>query len=212
MKTDELIILIAEDARTPRPSLRIRMATALAVGGLVAAMLFAKLLGFRPDLAGALLTWRFDSKLAIVLLSFATALWITTRLMRPDSSVGAAALALIFPLLALAVAVGCELSSTTADTWMVRAVGANSRVCLAAVTGLAIPPLAALLVVLRAGAPRSPTSAGAAAGLLAGGLAAALYATHCPDDSPLFVLAWYVPAIALVALGGAAVGNRMLRW
>jgi hypothetical protein len=212
MKTEELVTIIAQDARAPRPLLWVRAATALAVGGLVAAMLFAKLLGFRPDIAGALQTWRFDSKLAIVLLCFATALWITARLTRPDANVGAVTLALILPLLALAVAVGCELSSTTADTWMIRAVGTNSRVCLAAITGLAIAPLAALLVGLRAGAPRSPAMAGAAAGLVAGGLAAVLYATHCPDDSPLFVVAWYVPAIALVALAGAAVGSRVLRW
>jgi hypothetical protein len=212
MKTDELITIIAQDARAPRPSLKVRAATALAVGGLVATMLFAKLLGLRPDIAGALQTWRFDAKLAIVLLCFATALWITARLRRPDANLGAATLALAPPLLALAVAVGCELSSTAADTWIIRAVGTNSRLCLAAITGLAIAPLGALLVGLRAAAPRSPTMAGAAAGLLAGGFAAVLYATHCPDDSPLFVLVWYLPAIALVALAGATAGNRVLRW
>jgi hypothetical protein len=212
MKTDELIAIITQDAHAPRPSLRVRTATALAVGGLVATMLFTELLGLRPDIAGALQTWRFDTKLAIVLMSFATALWITARLTRPDANVGAATPAVILPLLALAVAVGCELSSTTVDTWMLRAVGTNSRVCLAAITGLATVPLVALLVGLRAAAPRSPAMAGAAAGLLAGALAATLYATHCPDDSPLFVLVWYVPAIALVALAGAAAGNRVLRW
>jgi hypothetical protein len=54
--------------------------------------------------------------------------------------------------------------------------------------------------------------AGAAAGLLAGGLGAVLYAIHCPDDSPLFVALWYVPAVALVVLAGAAAGSRVLRW
>jgi hypothetical protein len=53
---------------------------------------------------------------------------------------------------------------------------------------------------------------GAVAGLLAGGLAATLYATHCPDDSPLFVAIWYSLAIALVVLAGAVVGRRVLRW
>ena len=88
MKTDELITIITQDARAPRPSLRVRTATALAVGGLVAMMLFTKLLDLRPDIAGALQTWRFDTKLAIVLMSFATALWITARLTRmcPSSS------------------------------------------------------------------------------------------------------------------------------
>jgi hypothetical protein len=47
---------------------------------------------------------------------------------------------------------------------------------------------------------------------LAGGLAAAVYATHCPDDSPLFVAAWYSLAIGFVAVLGGFLGNRILRW
>jgi hypothetical protein len=90
--------------------------------------------------------------------------------------------------------------------------GSNSRLCLASITLLSVAPLVALLVALRAGAPRSPAMAGAAAGLLAGGLGAVLYAIHCPDDSPLFVALWYVPAVALVVLAGAAAGSRVLRW
>jgi hypothetical protein len=43
-------------------------------------------------------------------------------------------------------------------------------------------------------------------------LSAALYATHCPDDSPLFVAVWYTLAVTLVMLIGASVGHRVLRW
>jgi hypothetical protein len=53
---------------------------------------------------------------------------------------------------------------------------------------------------------------GAAAGLGAGGLGAALYALHCSDDSPLFVAAWYSLAISIVAFAGASAGPRFLRW
>ena len=73
-------------------------------------------------------------------------------------------------------------------------------------------PLGALLIALRAGAPQSPAMAGAVAGLLAGALSAALYATHCPDDSPLFVALWYTLAVGLVTLTGALLGHRVLRW
>ena len=93
-----------------------------------------------------------------------------------------------------------------------RAIGTNSRLCVVSITALSIAPLAALLFALRAGAARSPALAGAAAGLLAGGLAATLYAMHCFDDSPLFVTLWYIPAVALVASMGAASGSRLLRW
>ena len=46
----------------------------------------------------------------------------------------------------------------------------------------------------------------------ASGLAAALYAAHCTDDSPLFVVVWYSAAIALVTMIGALIGPRVLRY
>jgi hypothetical protein len=69
-----------------------------------------------------------------------------------------------------------------------------------------------MLAALRAGAPRSATLAGAAAGLVAGGVGATLYATHCVDDSPLFVALWYTAGVALVTLAGAILGRWLLRW
>ena len=98
------------------------------------------------------------------------------------------------------------------DTWMPRLVGRNSLVCLASVPLLAAPVLVAVLRVLQRGAPLRPALTGAVAGLLAGGLGAALYAAHCVDDSPLFVATWYTLAIALVAAAGALAGHRLLRW
>jgi hypothetical protein len=47
---------------------------------------------------------------------------------------------------------------------------------------------------------------------VAAGLAATLYASHCADDSPLFVATWYSLAIALVVAAGAWLGPRVLRW
>jgi hypothetical protein len=47
---------------------------------------------------------------------------------------------------------------------------------------------------------------------ICGAIGAALYATHCPDDSPLFVAAWYSLAIGFTAAIGALAGSRLLRW
>jgi hypothetical protein len=54
--------------------------------------------------------------------------------------------------------------------------------------------------------------AGATAGLAAAGIGALLYASHCQDDSPLFMATWYVIATVIVALIGALLGTRFLRW
>jgi len=50
------------------------------------------------------------------------------------------------------------------------------------------------------------------AGLFSGAVAAAIYAAHCPDDSPLFVALWYSLAIAIVAAAGGIAGRLALRW
>jgi hypothetical protein len=50
------------------------------------------------------------------------------------------------------------------------------------------------------------------AGLLSAGLGATLYASHCTDDSPLFVATWYPLAIAMVTAVGAIAGRKMLRY
>ena len=65
---------------------------------------------------------------------------------------------------------------------------------------------------MRAGAPQHPGWTGALAGAASAGLAAIIYASHCTDDSPLFVATWY-PLATLVCTGaGAWAGRRWLDW
>jgi hypothetical protein len=72
--------------------------------------------------------------------------------------------------------------------------------------------LAALILVLREGAPRRPALTGALAGAAAAGVAATIYATNCTDDSPLFVASWYPLATLIVVAAGALAGRRFLAW
>lgn len=212
MKTDDLINAIAQDAQAASPSITGRILAALGIGGVLALALFSQMLGARPDIVEALQTWRFDAKLIITLLCVVVALQVLVPLARPDVDPRKAFRALLLPAFALVAAMAWELAVAPAATWSARAIGTNSRLCVASIIVLAIAPLAALLVALRVGAPRSPAIAGAVAGLLAGGLAATLYAIHCIDDSPLFVAIWYTPAVALVTAMGAAIGHHALRW
>ena len=95
---------------------------------------------------------------------------------------------------------------------MTRMMGKNSSTCLTTIPLMSLPLLAAALFGLRQGAPTRPAVAGAIAGLLSAGMAATLYASHCSDDSPLFVATWYTIATALVAAIGALAGSRVLRF
>jgi hypothetical protein len=95
---------------------------------------------------------------------------------------------------------------------MTRLVGNNSRACMTAIPLISLPLLAGALIGLRRGAPTRPAIAGAIAGLASAGLAATLYASHCTDDSPLFVATWYTIATAMVAAIGALAGSKLLRF
>lgn len=211
MKTEDLIGLLAEDARV-RWTLPGRLAAAVLAGTVVAVLLFVGLLGIRPDIVLAGQTARFLFKLLFVLALLGCGLGAVAQAGRPLARLGVWSLALIVLLGALAVAVTGELLLTPEHLWRARLIGQNAALCLVAIPTLALAPLAFLLFALKAGAPSRPGLAGAIAGLAAGGIAATLYAVHCPDDSPLFVATWYLLAIAIVVGTGYAAGSRLLRW
>jgi hypothetical protein len=212
MKTDDLIEALVQDAPRPQLSSAWRVLGATVLGALVAGTLFAFALGVRPDIGRAVETWRFAFKFALSLICMACAWWACLELARPEIRLKDVGGGLAVAPALLVAAVLYELLAIPPAHWSERAVGNYAGTCLLAIPLLSIVPLTALLVALRAGAPRDPASAGAVAGLLAGGLSAALYATHCPDDSPLFVAVWYTLAVSLVMLTGALAGRHVLRW
>lgn len=212
MKTDDLIEALVQDVARPQRSTAERVLGATVLGGLVAGLLFAWKLGIRPDIASAVETGRFVFKCALSVMCMACAWWACLQLARPEVRWKNVAAWIAVPPALLAAAVLYEFMAMPPVRWYELAVGRYASTCLSAIPLLSIVPLAALLIALRAGAPRSPATAGAVAGLLAGGLSAALYATHCPDDSPLFVAVWYTLAVGTVVMAGALAGRRVLRW
>jgi len=212
MRTDDLVHALAADRHAAQTSIERKLALAIAVGFAVSAVLFWMNLGPRPDIAAVAVTVRFDLKIVQALLLAATAVALVSRLARPGAGTGWQKAALTAAPALLALAVIAELLIVPAGEWQAKLVGSNARICLTAIPLLSLPLLAALLLALRHGAPTSRGAAGAVAGLVAGGLAAALYATHCTDDSPLFVATWYSIAIGAVTVLGALLGRRLLRW
>lgn len=211
MKTEELVEALVADRAAAGKSIPRAIAGALGLGCVVSIALFFVLLGVRADIVQALATWRFDLKIGMVFLALVLAFSLCMALSRPVAS--GRPLRRLLPLAALAlIAVVIELSVLPSVSWQARLVGSNALICLAAIPTLAIAPLAVVMASLRATAPASPALAGAAAGLLAAAAGAALYAFHCFDDSPLFVVTWYLLAAIPVILLGAVAGHRLLRW
>jgi hypothetical protein len=212
VRTSELIAALSADPIPEPIRLGRRVAAALFIGFLISFAIYALLMGPRLDAADAMRTMRFNLKFVD---AFAFALptgLLTFRLARPDSKPRTIALWLLAPLILLAAGVIVELIITPPNEWLARLVGHNSMFCTRTIPLLAAPMLAALIVALRAGAPLHPGLTGALAGAASAGIAALLYASHCPDDSPLFVATWY-PLATLICMGlGALAGRRFLAW
>jgi hypothetical protein len=119
---------------------------------------------------------------------------------------------IVVPLLIMVAGIAAEALQLPPQALPARLFGQDPLACLACVWLLSVPILVAALLAMRQGAPTRPRLAGAMAGLLAGAVTTALYTLHCPEDSLLFVATWHVPAILLVALTGAALAGRALKW
>lgn len=212
MDTSELIKALASDRHGPARSLSTVWAGAISASIAIAALVFFTVLGLRADIAVALETPRFLFKFLVAITLAVSAFDCVRALSRPGvpSHRAIACLAAAPALVVLAVI--AELLALPSNTWSATMIGTNSVVCLTYIPLIGLGPLAILLLVLRHGAPPRPVSAGAVAGLLAGGIAATFYAAQCNNDSPLFVAVWYTLAIAGLAALGAVGARRLARW
>jgi hypothetical protein len=212
METDQLIrTLAADSAHRARPVGFVLALALLSAAPVSMAMFFAEL-GVRPDVMTAMRNPFFDLKFAVTLALAISAVTVSLHLSRPEASLKGWAWLLLVPAGFLAVGIGSEMMMPQRLPAMTRLIGHNSRVCMTAIPLISLPLLAAALIGLRHGAPARPAVAGAVAGLVSAGLAATLYASHCTDDSPLFVATWYTIATALVTAIGALAGSRVLRF
>ena len=211
MKTDDLIALMTQDAPIGLRYGR-ALSFAIAVGFVFSAGLLVFTVGLRHNMASVFETARVLFKIVVTLLLAILAARLAMRIGRPGMETRLPARLLAVPALMVAGAVVAELVVLPAGAWRANLVGRNALFCLFFVPVLSLAPLSGLFWALKKGAPQSPAAAGASAGLAAGAIAAAIYAWHCPDDSPLFIATWYTSAIATVTVVGALLGRRLLRW
>jgi hypothetical protein len=212
MDTDQLIrSLAADNSHRARPVGFVLMLALLAAAPVSVAMFFAEL-GVRPDVMTAMRNPFFDLKFAVTLALAISAIAVSLHLSRPEASLRGFGWMLLVPAGLLVAGISGEMMMPQRLPMMTRLMGRNSMVCLTTIPLMALPMLAAALFGLRHGAPTRPAIAGAIAGLVSAGLAATLYASHCSDDSPLFVATWYTIAAALVAAIGALAGSRVLKF
>jgi hypothetical protein len=212
MQTEQLIRTLAADNLHRARPVGFVLAMALLAAAPVSVAMFLATLGVRPDVMTAVHNPFFDLKFVVTLALAISAIVVSLHLSRPEASLKGWAWLLLIPAAILAAGIASEMMVPQRLPMMTRLIGSNSRVCMTAIPLMSLPLLAAALIGLRHGAPARPAVAGAIAGLLSAGLAATLYASHCPDDSPLFVATWYTIATAMVTAVGALAGSRVLRF
>ncbi len=213
MKTDDLIAMLASDADAVAPRIwRRRYALALVFGLIAATLLMVQMMGVRPDIAEAVRLPMFWVKLVFPLALGAAALLAMVRLSRPGVALGRSVAALAAPVLAIwLLAVIVLLRAAPEDRGMLMW-GETWASCPLSVTLLSAPAFVLLLRVMKTLAPVRPAQAGAAAGLLAGGLGATIYALHCPELAAPFIGIWYLLGMLIPTVAGALLGPRLLRW
>ena len=213
MKTDDLVTMLAtgvepvESAVTAR-----RYALALGWGTLGATLLMATLLGVRADLGEAVRLPMFWLKLGFPLCLAVAAFYAVMRLSRPGVRLGRVPAALVAPVIVIWLMAAYTLTAAAPDERLALLLGQTWAVCPALIAMLSAPVFAGTFWAMKGLAPTQPALAGAAAGLLAGAVATAVYALHCPEMAAPFLATWYLLGMAIPTVVGALLGPRQLRW
>src|SRR5260370_40519473 len=182
MDTDQLVRgLTADNDQRERPVGSV-LATALMIAAPVSIVMFFTALGFREDIATALHNPFFDLKFLVTTTLAISAIAISIHLSRPEASLKGWKWLLLIPVGLLSFGIGREMMMPQRLPWITRLIGSNSKVCMTAIPLLSLPLLIAPLSPLRPGPPTRPALAGAYAGLLSAGIAAALDASPCTGD------------------------------
>ncbi|MGF6495595.1 hypothetical protein ABIE56_003794 [Luteibacter sp. 621] len=215
MKTDDFIDFLARESSPPPGSQAggPRFAVGVIAGLLASSALMAGLLGLRPDLAQVIHQPMFWVRLAFPVAVALAALHLTTRLARPGARVGGGAwVSLALPIAIAWGLAGVVLAEVAPDARGALMLGHTWKVCSTLIAVLSLPSIVAVFWAVRGMAPVRLRLAGAAAGLLAGAMAAIAYCLHCPEMAPPFWSLWYLLGMLIAGGLGALAGPRFLRW
>ena len=213
MKTDDLVAALATDLpSTGVARLRSGLGLSLIPAAVLALVGVWLMLGLRPDLAAAMAGPTFWAKAAYTILAASVGFWLLDRAGRPGADVRAPLIALGAAAITVMLAGGLSLIMTPETGRMAAVMGGSARVCPTNVAGLSVLAAPLILFAARRFAPPRPGLAGAATGLLAGGLAATVYGLHCPEHTVAFVAVWYTLGMAIPVAVGAAIGRWVWRW
>jgi hypothetical protein len=212
MKTQDLIGLLAQDPVPVTPPARQQLSRALLGSASVCGAWLLLAWGLNPDVDTMATQSAFVTKMLWLLALAVFSARGLLRLSRPGVTAGTTFWGLALALLAMGCLGLIQSLQVSPDKRLALWLGSSWQTCALSILALSLPVLAALLWALRQLAPTRPALTGAAAGALAGCVAAGFYSLHCTETSFAFFSVWYGGGIIAVSLLGASLGSRLLRW
>lgn len=213
MDTDELISALAFQAKPVCGKAAVlRLAGAIAAGAVASLLLIALFIGDPFFGVNEVEVMAFGVKMAFAVSLLLLAGTLLYHAGCPGRPFSIAVQWIAAPFIILAVLAGISLGQADAGGRASLIFGSSWKTCLVTVTLLAAPAYALLAWAFRRMAPTDLKLAGLLAGITAGSTGALIYALHCPETSPAFLLLWYGLAITFAAIAGRLVGPLALRW
>ncbi len=211
MKTADLIAALAADPAARQARTLPAFGLAALLGAAITLVCLYFWMPLLPMPAMPSQGW-FWMKMAYTVALALAGLAIIGRLASPGRGLGWAPLALVASASAMAVLAGLEIARATPAQMPGLFLGHSAQACSVRILVLSVPVYAVTIAILRRFAPTRLATSGAAAGLLAGAVAASVYNLCCMETAATFVLIWFTLGIAVCAGLGALVGARLLRW
>lgn len=212
MDTDALIKSLASTSAVVRPLPRPGIRTAVwLLGSLAYVALVVSVMKPRSDLTSIAADHRFLLEQTAALLTAVTAALAAFCLNIPDRH----GRAVFVPLIPLAVWIG-SLSNDCIRTIVSAGWAAvpfeQDWMCIPAISLAGALPAALMVLMLRRGAPLSPTLSMALGGLAAAGLGSFGLRLFHAQDASLMVLVWQLGTVALLAGLTGAMGRQVVNW
>ena len=213
MSSDALIDSLVDDLRpVPRPNVG-RLIAILAGLATIELVGFLALGNMRPDIGAAVARtafwWKMGGLGILALLGVAVALRSFDPVSTPRKGLHRWAFMLAGILL---FGVGLNFVGQGLDSFGARLMWRMGIHCLTVMTLLSVPPLIALALMMRGGAPTDRQTSAVVVGLAAAAWGAFIFAFHCPSDDPLYIIFWYALGCAAITLLARAILPSTSRW
>jgi hypothetical protein len=213
MPNDRLLDMLVTDLRPVRPRCASHDLLALGLLGAIELGLFLLFGAARHDIMTAMAMPSFWWKLGSLGLLAGVAAAIAVRSFHPAASprrglrwlpVLIGAILIVGWLIGGAGSGGSPLAMRL--TWH------DGIACIVAMALLSIPPILAMGLLMRRGAPTDRPGSALAAGIASAAWGAFVFVFSCPHDDPLYVAIWYLAGCVTVSLVAWLILPRIARW